>query len=132
MNNTEPKLDIRVEIITSVSDSSADAFTLDTAIARFYSTPNKKFMSHMIETKQIIPTINCSRDGTKCPTPITELQIHNDHVPKHTSMESLATYVERIITELTILTKKLDVQLITTNENGTFDVVPDEDNNDKV
>ena len=82
--------------------------------ATFFSTPSKDFMHHLIENKKgSIPTINCSRDGTKCPTPITELQIHNEHVPKHYSLDSIREYVDRICADLMKATKEIDVELKT-------------------
>lgn len=122
-DDTEPKLDIRIEVTTQAHDADSESYNFDQAVAKFYSTPNKKFMSHMIDTKQKIPTINCSRDGTKCATPVTDLQNHNAHVPTHTSMESLAEYVERIIKNIIVIAEKIDVKLTTTDCGNVHNIV---------
>lgn len=123
---SKPTLNVQVVIECNVTehlpyepestepDDYVTEYELTQGRVTFYSTPSKDFIHHLLENKKgPIPLINCSRDGTKCPTRITELQKHNEHVPEFTSLEDLKKYVDRICTDLMRVTKEIDVELKT-------------------
>ena len=77
---TQPMIDVKVQVNT-VRDADGKFIQ---GIPQIWTTPSKDFIAHMLDKKIEIPTIECNRKGDGCSTPITELQIHNNHVPTYT------------------------------------------------
>ena len=81
---------------------------------QFYSKVSDGFISHLLDNKIQIPTVNCSRDGSKCATPVTELEAHNHHVPVfssgsgHTELD-MVNYSQRIIKDTIYLCEEIEV-----------------------
>tara|TARA_R100000306_G_C4247004_1_gene78554 strand:- start:112 stop:453 length:342 start_codon:yes stop_codon:yes gene_type:complete len=42
------------------------------------------------------PTVNLSRHGDKCPTPIDNLQEHNHHMPGFQNEDEMKAYIARV------------------------------------
>ena len=128
---SKPNLRIRVEVKASVIESEDDPTygLFEHAQAHFYSTPNKEFVRHLLDTGQSTPNINCSRDGTKCATPLTELQIHNSHVPVHYDFDNLKNYVERMLEDIVDATEKLGVSMSVSTDDAFY---TKDNDNDKV
>ena len=96
-------IDVKVQVNT-VRDADGKFIQ---GIPQIWTTPSKDFIAHMLDKKVEIPTIDCNRKGDGCSTPITELQIHNNHVPTYTDEQELIQYCHRVLwalqTECTFL-----------------------------
>jgi hypothetical protein len=47
------------------------------------------------------PTVNLSRNGDKCATPVDDLQAHNHHMPGFQSQAEMQTYINRVQKDVT-------------------------------
>ena len=77
----------------------------------FTTTTSKELVKELVNRKLQMPTVNCSRDGSKCPTPIGELQIHNHHVPIFTNENELINYAQRIVNDVGVKAEGLGFTL---------------------
>ena len=71
---------------------------------QFWSVPSEDFAGYMISKEVEIPIIVCSEESLKfdsvpCAAPVTELNIHNRHVPKFTDKNDLLGYYKYILSE---------------------------------
>ena len=84
---------------------------------QIFTETAKELIQTCLEKQVTIPTVNCSRDGTKCPTSIAELQIHNGHVPNFEIESDLLKYTNRIITDVSIEATNLGMVLALDDSN---------------
>ena len=91
---------VNIEVKADIVKSSEGEFI--EGRVEFFSTPSNDFITYLLDNKIQIPIVLCSRDGNKCPTPVTELQAHNGHAPSfskdrgHTEQDMI-NYSKRII-----------------------------------
>ena len=90
---TKPMIEVKVQVNT-VRDGNGKYIQ---GSPQMFSTPSKDFIAHILDKKIEIPTVDCNRKGDGCPTPITELQIHNSHVPNFNDENEMVKYCHRIL-----------------------------------
>ena len=103
----EPTINIKL-IVNTVRDTDGN---LMQGSPQFFSTPSKNFVEHMLNKEQEIPTVLCSRHHDGCPTPVTDLQNHNGHVPMFTDEDELLIYCKHILTDVRKALLKLGVKV---------------------
>lgn len=103
----EPTINIRL-IVNTVRDTDGN---LIQGSPQFFSASSKNFVEHMLNKEQEIPTVLCSRHHDGCPTPVTDLQNHNGHVPMFTDEDELLTYCKHILSDVRKALLKLDVKV---------------------
>ena len=109
MSQQFPSKELNLEVIIN-STRDGDG-TLLTASPQFFSHPSKDIVKHLLELQVPIPMVNCNRKGDGCPTYITELQNHNDHVPVFQDEKELNSYIARIMVHTEQACRKVGVWL---------------------
>ena len=72
-------------------------------------------------------TVNMSRRGDSCPTPVQDLQAHNSHAPTFSSLEEMNAYSKRVQEDvfLVILSAQPDtIFIIEKDEPATLALTP--------
>ena len=91
------QLNIRTEFITTRNEEGK--FIHGTV--QIFTDKPQELIKSAIEKQMTIPLVYCSRDGTKCPTRIDEIQVHNNHVPVFKKEGELLEYTKRIVVDIT-------------------------------
>lgn len=112
MDEMVKELNIRTEFVTT-RDGEGNFIS---GTVQIYTDKPKELIKTALEKQMTIPIVNCSRDGTGCPTPIDEIQIHNHHVPVFKKEGELLEYTKRIIMD--IANKANDFGLQIKHETG--------------
>ena len=116
MDNILKELDIKAKFY--ITRDEEENFIKGTV--QFWTNNPKELIKVLLEKKLPMPTVNCSRDGTKCPTSIGELQNHNDHGPMFEHSMELINYSQRIIKDVALKADGLGFML---NESLTKPIV---------
>jgi hypothetical protein len=116
MDNILKELDIKAKFY--ITRDEEENFIKGTV--QFWTNNPKELIKVLLEKQLPMPTVNCSRDGTKCPTSIGELQNHNDHGPMFEHSMELVNYSQRIIKDVAIKADGLGFML---NESLTKPIV---------
>ena len=107
-----PRIEMTVQAVISRDENGE----LSEGIVTFHTTPTNGFVSYLLNNKIEIPKINCNRRGDGCPTPVTELQQHNGHVPLfgkgsgHTTQDMM-DYAIRIVRDTHYQCKQIGVEV---------------------
>jgi hypothetical protein len=96
MDNILKELDIKAKFFTTRDQDEK----FITGTVHFWTNNPKELIKVLLEKQLPMPTVNCSRDGTKCPTSIAELQNHNHHVPVFNYQMEVINYSQRIIKDV--------------------------------